>query len=256
MPIHSVIKCTLMGREGIFVLKCYPVCLQFVMPTLGWRWLLALSSLPSSLLLLFYSAAPESPRFLCLKGRTTEALSVLEKIARLNGKKLPSGNLISDHQIELQEKSPPSEDSHLLSPRSDGDDTTKGMDSNDGGGVSSVLMLFSPELVKSTLLLWLVFFGNAFSYYGLVLLTSELSTGDSKCVPNQKHSEKSHDVSYKNVFITSFAGNLSPHYYLILLYLSFFFFYIYISIYIYIFFFWLEKRMLEYLRLRFTFDFM
>ncbi|KAH7515230.1 hypothetical protein FEM48_Zijuj10G0004900 [Ziziphus jujuba var. spinosa] len=178
----------------------------FVMPTLGWRWLLALSSLPSSLLLLFYSVAPESPRFLCLKGRTTEALIVLEKIARLNGTKLPSGNLISDHdQTELQEKNnPPSEDSHLLSPTRDENETTKGTDP-DAGGVSSVFMLLSPELVKSTLLLWLVFFGNAFSYYGLVLLTSELSTGDGKCVPNQMHSEKSHDVSYKDVFITSFA---------------------------------------------------
>lgn len=180
--------------------------MQFVMPTLGWRWLLALSSLPSSLLLLFYSVAPESPRFLCLKGRTTEALSVLETIARLNGTNLPSGILISDHQIELHENSPPTEDSHLLSPRTDEDKTLEAVDSSIGG-VSSLLMLVSPKLLKSTLLLWLVFFGNAFSYYGLVLLTSELSGGHRKCVPKLMQSEKSHGVSYKDVFITSFAGN-------------------------------------------------
>lgn len=195
--------------------------MQFVMPTLGWRWLLALSSLPSSLLLLFYSVAPESPRFLCLKGRTAEALSVLEKIARLNGTKLPSGILISDHQIELQEKSPPTEDSHLLSLRRDEDATPKAMDSNIGG-VSSLLTLLSPKLVKSTLLLWLVFFGNAFSYYGLVLLTSELSSGHSKCVPNKMRSEKSHDVSYKDVFITSFAGTFRLFIHFHFFFLSFF----------------------------------
>ncbi|CAI8601502.1 unnamed protein product [Vicia faba] len=62
-----------------------------VMPTLGWRWLLALSSLPTSFLLLFYKITPESPRYLCLKGRTAEAVHVLETIATLNGTKLPSG---------------------------------------------------------------------------------------------------------------------------------------------------------------------
>ncbi|PON90636.1 Major facilitator, sugar transporter-like [Trema orientale] len=176
----------------------------FVMPTLGWRWLLALSSIPSSLLLLFYWVAPESPRFLCLKGRTTEALGVLEKIARLNRTKLPPGILVSDHQIELQEKNPPSEDTRLLSPTGNHDATPKAMDS-ETGTFSSLLVLLSPKLVRSTLLLWFVFFGNAFSYYGLVLLTSELNNGHSKCMANKLQSEKSLDVSYRDIFITSFA---------------------------------------------------
>lgn len=34
--------------------------------------------------------------------------------------------------------------------------------------------LFSPSLCKSTLVLWAVFFANAFTYYGLVLLTSQV----------------------------------------------------------------------------------
>ncbi|KAK7843770.1 organic cation/carnitine transporter 7, partial [Quercus suber] len=149
-----------------------------VMPRLGWRWLLALSSLPSSLLLIFYRVTPESPRYLCLKGRTTEAIDVLEKIARMNGTELPCGTLVSDHQIELQEKSnDPSEDANLLSPRTE-NATHKGIDSNIGG-ISSLFVLLSPKLVRSTLLLWVVFFGNAFSYYGLVLLTSELNNGNT-----------------------------------------------------------------------------
>ncbi|GAY58174.1 hypothetical protein CUMW_185090 [Citrus unshiu] len=88
-----------------------------VMPRLGWRWLLGLSAFPSSLLLLLYSVTPESPRYLCLKGRTAEARHVLEKIAKINGTKLPSGNLVSDWEHELQNKS-------LLSSSSNEDDTT------------------------------------------------------------------------------------------------------------------------------------
>ncbi|KAK9281364.1 hypothetical protein L1049_004264 [Liquidambar formosana] len=175
-----------------------------VMPTLGWRWLLALSAFPSSLLLMFYGVTPESPRYLCMKGRTTDALNVLEKVARMNKTKLPSGNLVSDHHIELHGKSNLSEDTHLLSPGRNENETPKSVDSN-MGYISSLFMLLSPKLVRSTLLLWVVFFGNAFSYYGLVLLTSELNNGSNKCTPTEMRSDKSPAVSYRDVFITSFA---------------------------------------------------
>ncbi|XP_017407384.1 organic cation/carnitine transporter 7 isoform X3 [Vigna angularis] len=176
---------------------------QIVMPNLGWRWLLALSSLPTSFLLLFYKLTPESPRYLCLKGKTADAIEVLEKIARVNGRELPSGNLVSDHEIELQQIDNPSEDARLLSPRTNEIKHPLGMDSN-LGGISSLSVLLSPKLARSTVLLWAVFFGNAFSYYGLVLLTTELN-GHSKCVSHKLQTEKSQDVSYKSVFIASFA---------------------------------------------------
>ncbi|CAN6701417.1 unnamed protein product [Malus baccata var. baccata] len=175
-----------------------------VMPNFGWRWLLALSSLPSSLLLIFYWVAPESPRYLCLKGRTTEAINILEKVARMNGTKLPSGNLVSDLKIELPENSTPSEATRLISPTDKEDPTPKEMDSN-VGGISSLLTLLSPKLIRSTLLLWVVFFGNAFSYYGLVLLTTELSSRHSTCTPGPIQSDKAMDTSYRDVFITSIA---------------------------------------------------
>lgn len=43
-----------------------------VMPRLGWRWLLALSSLPSIAMLLLYSLVPESPTYLCMKELSRE----------------------------------------------------------------------------------------------------------------------------------------------------------------------------------------
>ncbi|CAA2977566.1 organic cation carnitine transporter 7-like [Olea europaea subsp. europaea] len=176
----------------------------FVMPRLGWRWLLALSALPSSLLLLFYFITPESPRYLCAKGRKGDALAILEKIAQVNGRKLPSGILVSDLYIELGEKCTASEDKELISPRENNSENPECMDTHKGG-VSSLFMLLSPELIRSTLLLWMVFFGNAFSYYGLVLLTTELNTGDTMCKHTEEQSKNHKSVSYKDVFITSFA---------------------------------------------------
>lgn len=180
----------------------------FVMPTLGWRWLLAFSSLPSSLLLVFYRVVPESPRYLCLKGRTSEALRILEKVAKINGKSLPSGILVSDNEIELNVKSMESEGARLL-PQSNNnkhtDDEKPEVINHSKSNVSTLAMLFSPELIKPTLLLWVVFFGNAFSYYGLVLLTTELHNGANNCGPNGSRSQGSEEVSYKDVFITSFA---------------------------------------------------
>ncbi|XVE89235.1 hypothetical protein DITRI_Ditri19aG0134200 [Diplodiscus trichospermus] len=182
----------------------------FVMPRLGWRWLLALSSIPSSFLLLFYGLAPESPRFLCLKDRKDEALCILEKIARMNGAKMPSGILVSECEIELAGNSIPTEDTQFL-PRKDSEDATSternpNAERNpSAGGISSLLTLLSPELVRPTTLLWIVFFGNAFSYYGLVLLTTELHNGRNSCGSVKLQSENSQDVSYKDVFITTFA---------------------------------------------------
>ncbi|KAL7140599.1 hypothetical protein ABFS83_09G129800 [Erythranthe nasuta] len=173
----------------------------FVMPRLGWRWLLAVSALPSSLLLLFYKMTPESPRYLCMRGRKSDALVILEKIARVNGRKLPSGVLVSDnHHIELEEKLDFSEDTKLITSARENDI------GSEKSGVSLLMMLVSPELVRSTLLLWMVFFGNAFTYYGLVLLTTELNSKNNRCTaPEELPSGNHQDVSYKDVFITSFA---------------------------------------------------
>lgn len=174
------------------------------MPRLGWRWLLALSALPSSLLLLLYRVTPESPRYLCMVGRKSDALAVLEKIARVNGRKLPSGVLVTDNHIELEEKS--SEDAKLI-PSSKNDLNPEHVGSQKNG-ISLLMILLSPELVRSTVLLWMVFFGNAFAYYGLVLLTTELNNNHNRCEQKGLQSGNHQEVNYRDVFITSFAGKI------------------------------------------------
>ncbi|CAK7345859.1 unnamed protein product [Dovyalis caffra] len=171
-----------------------------VMPGLGWRWLLGLSSLPSIAMLLFYSLVPESPRYLCTKGRITDAHKILEKIARLNQSKLPPGMLVSDSTVGRDEESANSESTPLHS-------TTRKMDLDLRSGFSSLVTLFSSKFVRTTLLLWALCFGNVFSYYGILLLASELSSAQSQCGSSNAMFSKilQDDSLYVNVFITSLA---------------------------------------------------
>ncbi|KAA0037214.1 organic cation/carnitine transporter 7 [Cucumis melo var. makuwa] len=174
-----------------------------VMPKLGWRWLLAFSSFPSFLLLLFYQSTPESPRYLCLQGRTSDAAIILEKIAHHNRTNLPPGILVSSHSYDFEEQGTAVEDVHLLSQTQTKVETSQATTSS-MVALSPLLKLLSRELLLSTLLLWVVFFGNAFSYYGLVLLTTEL-TGTSRCTSTDIHLKVHEDVNYRDVFISSFA---------------------------------------------------
>lgn len=173
-----------------------------VMPRLNWRWLLGLSSLPSFALILLYGLVPESPRYLCAKGRVVDAQHILEKIVLLNRTKLPSGMLVSyDDDGEFD---PSSKDTTTpLLPSS----THKPVSLDFKTPFSSFLRLFSPKFIQTTLLLWVLYFGNSFSYYGIVLLTSELSSGQSKCNSPTLNSNSVQDASlYVQVFITSLAG--------------------------------------------------
>ncbi|KAJ0886943.1 putative major facilitator, sugar transporter, major facilitator superfamily [Helianthus annuus] len=141
-----------------------------IMPSFGWRWLLGLSTIPSLLMLLFYDQVPESPRYLCTKGKLTEARYILEKGATLNRKELPVGRLVSDHINQ-------GDNEYRRSP--------------------SLPMLLSPNLIGTTLPLWCLYFGNTFSYYGIVLLTSQLSILQSESIQNSS--------LYTNVFVNSLA---------------------------------------------------
>lgn len=170
-----------------------------IMPRLGWRWLLVLSSVPCFGALVFYFLTIESPRYLYMNGRITDAHNILRKMAAVNEKELPSGTLVCDQMAEPDEEFSPSEDAHFLFVGQKNITIYK-------RGFSSVLTLLSSNLWKTTLLLWIVYFGNTFSYYGVVLLTSQLSTSQSICSLINLHSHKLMDSSiYTNVFITSFA---------------------------------------------------
>ncbi|MBA0583603.1 hypothetical protein Gorai_014453, partial [Gossypium raimondii] len=181
-----------------------------VMPRLNWRWVLAFSAVPSFALLILYGVAPESPRYLCMKGNTSDALRILEKIASVNQTKLPPGVLVSGRSNDKDEESAPSENTAPLLP-SLSKSTTQSK-----SGFSSFFMLFSSKLIRTTLLLWVLFFGDSFSYYGIILLTSKLSSGQSTCFPSlQSNINPQDDGLYLNAFITSMAGIMSHSHFLL-----------------------------------------
>ncbi|KAK4713851.1 hypothetical protein R3W88_019758 [Solanum pinnatisectum] len=164
---------------------------MIIMPRLGWRWLLALSSIPSFVALLLYIFTVESPRYLCAEGRISDAHDILRKIAVVNQTKLAPGMLVSDQVTELDEEE------ELLRPRANKIFNFK-------TGLSSSLMLLSPQLLRITLLMWVVYFGNSFAYYGIILLTSQFSAGENRCFSVALHVKNDKSL-YTDVFITSLA---------------------------------------------------
>eukprot|EP01112_Ceratiomyxa_fruticulosa_P005765 TRINITY_DN1660_c0_g1_i2.p1 TRINITY_DN1660_c0_g1~~TRINITY_DN1660_c0_g1_i2.p1 ORF type:complete len:469 (-),score=75.92 TRINITY_DN1660_c0_g1_i2:102-1508(-) len=112
-----------------------------VLPTLGWRWLLAFSSVPGFLLLLFRSTIPESPRYLMVVGKQEEAWNVLKIVAKENGKIIPE-------HIEM---------SPIHLPRKE-----KGF-----GHIQSLKILFNRKYIRTTLTFWNIWFFASIGYYGV-----------------------------------------------------------------------------------------
>ena len=103
LPTEQRAKCVILMDCFWALGACLEVLLAgLVMTNGGWRWLLALSSLPS---LMFVIAAstwlPESARFNAASGHSDSALETLERIAEDNGKPMLLGRLIVDDNIHL-----------------------------------------------------------------------------------------------------------------------------------------------------------
>eukprot|EP01043_Picozoa_sp_COSAG02_P028799 COSAG02_NODE_1762_length_11027_cov_27.491947_12_plen_836_part_00 len=127
---------------------------MYVMPTLGWRWLVGISSLPLGLLLLLWPVLPESPRWLVGQGRLEEAALVLEQAARVNGTELPPGRLSTVFEA--------ADDGH-------------GSVNADG-----LRELLHPVTKPLTFRLWYLWFSCAFVYYGLVMVQPDLISLENK----------------------------------------------------------------------------
>lgn len=62
---------------SFLVTQCIGLGLYFVRGNTSWRLLFGLQYVPPMILAAFSFAVPESPRWLCLKGRNTDALKIL-----------------------------------------------------------------------------------------------------------------------------------------------------------------------------------
>lgn len=175
------------------------------MPVLGWRWLLALSSAPCFILFIFFPVTPESPRYLCSVGRTMDARVILEKIARMNNSSLPPGILTYASTRRIDKVLDDSETALLIT-----EDGGSGIDehtSSKPGGITALRESWSYNLIRSTFLLWFVYLANYFAYYGVILLTSELSNGQRRCASVGINFMQPKDANlYRDVLVTSLAG--------------------------------------------------
>uniref|UniRef100_A0A4W6GB21 SV2 related protein n=1 Tax=Lates calcarifer TaxID=8187 RepID=A0A4W6GB21_LATCA len=148
LPMKSRATCILLIEIFWALGTVFEVLLAIlVMPTLGWRWLLGLSTIPLFIFAFLCFWLPESARYDVLTGNQEKALATLKRIATENGAPMPLGKLIAARQ-------------------------------EDRGKIQD---LFSSHFRCTTVLLWFIWFANAFSYYGLVLLTTELFQEGGAC---------------------------------------------------------------------------
>ncbi len=106
-----------------------------LVPTLGWRALLAVSALPGIIIYFVRRYVPESPRYLLVNGREAEARQVLALVARENGVAVEVPPL----KVEPRRRQ------------------------------ATVPALWQPVFARTTAMLWLVWFFISLGYYGVFI---------------------------------------------------------------------------------------
>jgi len=119
----------------------------------GWRWLLGISSLPFLIGLLLFPFITESFRFLMLSGQEEKAYAVLERAGAMNKRPLPPTTIVVVKKSER----------------------------------GQLKDLVRPGIRRTSTLLWLIWFANAFVYYGLVLLVTELFNQENAGIRCSSH---------------------------------------------------------------------
>ncbi|KAK9400044.1 putative transporter SVOPL [Crotalus adamanteus] len=122
-----------------------------VNPTLGWRWLIRIASIPGILLLLAFKFIPESARYNVSCGNDNAALATLEWIAKMNRSVMPEGKLVEI----VEEKRGRFKD------------------------------LFDPKYLRTSLQIWIIWLGISFAYYGVILASAELLEKDLVCTTGE-----------------------------------------------------------------------
>uniref|UniRef100_A0A7N4P081 SVOP like n=1 Tax=Sarcophilus harrisii TaxID=9305 RepID=A0A7N4P081_SARHA len=118
-----------------------------VNPTIGWRWLIRIASIPGIILILAFKFIPESARFNVSTGNTQAAVATLERIARINRSVMPEGKLVESA-------------------------------SEKRGRFADLL---DGKYLRTTLQIWIIWLGISFAYYGVILASAELLERDLVC---------------------------------------------------------------------------
>lgn len=151
-----------------------------LLPTQSWRILLVVSAIPLIVLISAFPVIPESAHFLSSQGERDKAAAVLGRVSRINKRSLPPGKLkkLSMKRDEV------------------------------GFNLRGIKKLLLPEFRVTTSLVWSIFFGVAFSYYGLVLLATKLNLvsegpDEGKCEPHS--APRMSTWGYVSILVTAIA---------------------------------------------------
>uniref|UniRef100_UPI00358EC742 synaptic vesicle 2-related protein-like n=1 Tax=Myxine glutinosa TaxID=7769 RepID=UPI00358EC742 len=179
MRSRCIINLSVTWSFGILVMVGLGVLL---LPIMTWKWFLFLSCLPLIVSVLICFSLPESVYYNMVCGQNEKALATLERISRYNGVPLPAGTLMTSTKQER---------------------------------LGRIQDLLCEKQRRTTLLLCFIWLVNSFSYYGMVLLTTELMKVDNSCaVPDNVDTEDSNCIrpcqflttkDYLNILWTTLA---------------------------------------------------
>ena len=113
----------------------------FVLPQFGWRGAFLVAALPALYVAYLRSALPESPRYLAERGRSAEADAIVRRVERESG-----GALLTLGAAIAPVRS----------------------------GRTNISQLWSPAYARRTAMLWILWFGITFTYYGIFLYVPSL----------------------------------------------------------------------------------
>jgi putative MFS transporter len=113
----------------------------FVLPQFGWRGAFVVAALPALYVAYLRSALPESPRYLAERGRSAEADAIVRRVERAGG-----GALLTLGAAVAPVRS----------------------------GRTSIAQLWGRAYARRTAMLWILWFGITFTYYGIFLYIPSL----------------------------------------------------------------------------------
>jgi putative MFS transporter len=113
----------------------------FVLPQFGWRGAFVVAALPALYVAYLRSALPESPRYLAERGRSADADAIVRRVERAGGAAL----------LTLGAAVAPAR-----------------------SGRTSIAELWKPAYARRTAMLWILWFGIVFTYYGIFLYVPSL----------------------------------------------------------------------------------